>query len=126
MARQRYEYSTVDWTPSSVQSRAVREYLEILDRDESLHRPQKSVSLTDPMAQWTGAKGPADFFYSTNYLIDVDHNVIMDVAPSPSTKKLEVETTETRGLVYHLKDVPGKLLADLGQLPVGGESVIHQ
>lgn len=47
------------------------------------------------MAQWTGAKGPANFFYSTNYLIDIDNNIIMDVQPSPSTKKLEVATTET-------------------------------
>ena len=95
VSRQRYEHSPVDWTPSKVQSRAAKEYLDLLDQDEALHRPQKSVSLTDPMAQWTGAKGPANFFYSTNYLIDVDNNVIMDVEPSPSTKKLEVATTET-------------------------------
>lgn len=95
VARQRYEHSPVDWTPSKRQSRAAKEYLELLDQDEALHRPQKSVSLTDPMAQWTGAKGPANFFYSTNYLIDVDNNVIMDVEASPSTNKLEVDTTHT-------------------------------
>ena len=95
VARQRYEHSPVDWTPSKRQSRAVNEYLDLLDQDEALHRPQKSVSLTDPMAQWTGAKGPANFFYSTNYLIDVDSNVIMDVQASPSTNKLEVDTTHT-------------------------------
>ena len=95
VARQRYEHSPVDWTPSKRQTRATKEYLDLLDKDEALHRPQKSVSLTDPMAQWTGAKGPANFFYSTNYLIDVDNNVIMDVEASPSTKKLEVDTTHT-------------------------------
>lgn len=95
VARQRYEHSPVNWTPDKTQSRAVKEYLALLDQEDSLNRPQKSVSLTDPMCQWTGAKGPADFYYSNNYLIDVDHNVIMDVEASPSTNLLEVGTTRT-------------------------------
>lgn len=95
VARQRAERSPVDWTPSKVQSRAVREYLAVLDQEAALNRPQKNVSLTDPMAQWSGAKGPAEFYYSNNYLIDVEHNVIMDVQASPSTHKLEVATTRT-------------------------------
>jgi len=85
----------VKWTLDKTQSRAVKEYLALLDQEDSLNRPQKSVSLTDPMCQWTGAKGPADFYYSNNYLIDVDHNVIMDVEASPSTNLLEVDTTRT-------------------------------
>jgi hypothetical protein len=40
-------------------------------------------------------KGTSKLFYSTNYLIDVDNNVIMDVQASPSTQKLEVDTTQT-------------------------------
>lgn len=95
VARQRYEHSPVNWTLDKTQSRAVKEYLALLDQEDSLNRPQKSVSLTDPMCQWTGAKGPADFYYSNNYLIDVDHNVIMDVEASPSTNLLEVDTTRT-------------------------------
>lgn len=95
VARQRYEHSPVKWTLDKTQSRAVKEYLALLDQEDSLNRPQKSVSLTDPMCQWTGAKGPADFYYSNNYLIDVDHNVIMDVEASPSTNLLEVDTTRT-------------------------------
>ena len=58
----------------------------MLDQDDALNRTQKSVSLTDPMAQWSGAKGPAYFFYSTNYLIDVDNNIIMDVEPPPANE----------------------------------------
>lgn len=95
VSRQRAEHSPVDWTPSKIQSRAVKEYLEVLDQEANLNRTQKSVSLTDPMAQWSGAKGPAEFYYSTNYLIDVEHNIIMDVEASPSTNKLEVATTRT-------------------------------
>jgi transposase len=95
VSRQRYEHSPIDWRPSKIQNRATKEYLELLDQNEALHRPQKSVSITDPMAQWTGAKGPADFFYSTNYLVDVNNNIIMDVEASPSTRKLEVDTTRT-------------------------------
>ncbi len=95
VSRQRAEPGPVDWTPSKVQSRAVKEYISILDEDAGLNRTQKSVSLTDPMAQWSGAKGTAEFYYSTNYLIDVENNVVMDVEASPSTLKLEVATTKT-------------------------------
>ena len=95
VARQRAEPSPVDWTPAKVQSRAVKEYLAKLDQEADLNRPQKSVSLTDPMAQWSGAKGPAEFYYSTNYLVDTEHGVIMDVEASPSTLSLEVATTRT-------------------------------
>ena len=38
------------------------------------------MSLTDPQARWTCAPGgPAFFAYSTNYLIDVEHGVIVKV-----------------------------------------------
>jgi transposase len=85
----------MDWGPSSTQTRAVREYFEALDENPALRRTQKSISLTDPMAQWTAAKGPAVFSYSTNYIVDVEHGVIMDVEASPSTTQTEVQTTRT-------------------------------
>lgn len=83
----------IDWGPSTTQTRAVREYFDALDEDPWLRRKQKSVSLTDPMAQWTAAKGPAIFAYSTNYMADVEHGVIMDVEASPATNQTEVHTT---------------------------------
>ena len=95
VTRFRSEPSPVDWTPAKVQTRAVKEYLAKLDEEADLNRPQKRVSLTDPMAQWSGAKGRAEFYYSTNYLIDTEHGVIMDVEASPSTLSLEVATTRT-------------------------------
>lgn len=88
-------HAPVDWRPALKQTRAVKEYLDALDEVADLNRPQKRVSTTDPMSQWTGAKSRADYFYSTNYLIDADHTVIMDVEASPSTNSLEVSTTKT-------------------------------
>ena len=45
----------------------------------------KFVSPSDPAAQWTGAlKGHAFFAYATNYLIDLDHAIIVDVEATPA------------------------------------------
>ncbi len=53
-------------------SRAVREYLEGLDAEGRPETMRKSISVTDPAAEWTCAPGgPAFFGYSTNYLVDV-------------------------------------------------------
>ena len=95
VSRQRAEPGPVDWTPSKTQNRAVREYLELLDQDAEFNRKQKSVSLTDPNSQWSAAKGPAEFYYSTNYMVDVGKNIIMDVEASVSTLSSEVATTKT-------------------------------
>jgi hypothetical protein len=46
----------------------------------SHRRPDRTISLTDPAASWTGAPGGAAVYaYSTNYLIDLDAGVIVDV-----------------------------------------------
>ena len=84
-----------DWKPVIKQTRAVKEYFEALDSEPSLNRHQGTISLTDSMAQWTAAKGTANFFYSTNYLVDVKSIVILDVEASPSTHNLEVLTTKS-------------------------------
>jgi hypothetical protein len=56
----------------------------------------KRLSLTDPQARWTAApRGPAFFAYSTNYLIDTEHGVIVDVEPTPAHRTAEVESTKT-------------------------------
>ena len=40
----------------------------------------KRINLTEPAARWTAATREAAFYsYSTNYLIDLDHAVIVDV-----------------------------------------------
>ena len=83
-SRQKMVDGPVDWKPNATQSRAVRDYLDALDNDPSATRTQKKVSTTDPMAQWAGDKGPGQFYYSTNYLIDIEHNIIVDVEPTPA------------------------------------------
>jgi len=74
-------------------SRAVREYLESLDEEAPM---PKNVSLTDPQSRWTAAKGgPAFYAYSTNYLLDIKNNIIMDVEPTPAYRLDEIESTKT-------------------------------
>ncbi|MFT6753393.1 MAG: hypothetical protein ACI9VI_001754 [Candidatus Azotimanducaceae bacterium] len=77
------------------QTRAVREYLELLDQEAEFNRPQKTVSLTDPNSQWNGSKSPAQLYYLTHYMVDVDENIIMEVEASVSTLSLEAATTKT-------------------------------
>lgn len=71
--------------------------------------------MTDPMAQWSGAKGPANFYYSTNYLVDVEEGIIVDVEASPSTIKAEMQTTRTMiertEQTHQIK--PDRLMADV-------------
>ena len=74
--------------------RAVQEYLNTLD-DEAFGAATttkpKFTDHADPASQWTAArKGPAFFAYSTNYLIDTDHSIIVDVDASRSNRTAEV------------------------------------
>lgn len=89
----------VDWEAMAPTRRSVREYLDTLDDAAwgaaSPVKP-KFVSRSDPAAQWTGAhKGHAFFAYSTNYLIDLDQAVIVDVEPSRAIRQAEVGATRT-------------------------------
>jgi hypothetical protein len=78
--------------------RAVREYIEALETGNSpAGKSTRKISPTDPAASYTAAPGgPAFYAYSTNYLIDTDHGIIMDVEPSTANRTPEVETTKTR------------------------------
>lgn len=82
-----------DWPTPNLSTRPVREYLSSLDPDQ---QPAKRISLTDPQARWTAAPGgPAFFAYSTNYLIDVDAGIIVDVEATPAYRPDEVNSTKT-------------------------------
>jgi len=86
---------TADWTQPGRSTRAVREYLEALDAESPTSEP-KNVSLTDPQARWTAATGgPAFYAYSTNYLIDTAHAVILDVEATPAHRTAEVDSAKT-------------------------------
>jgi transposase len=94
------------WDKDTAASRAVREYLDGLEEsnptgDDEGEPPEppsigKNVSLTDPAARWTAAPGgPAFYAYSTNYLIDLDAGIIVDVEATPAHRTQEVESTKT-------------------------------
>lgn len=116
VSRQRAIRSTevIDWGPADKQSRPVREYLDALDIEQTTKTLPKSISLTDPMARWTAAKGPAIFAYSTNIMIDVEHGVIMDVEATPGFRSDEVHSTKT--LLERIEDnyqiKPERLMGD--------------
>lgn len=85
----------INWADPVLSTRAVREYLEALDDEALAETMPKRISLTDPLARWTAAPGgPAFFAYSTNYLIDTAHGVILDVEATPAHRTAEVESTK--------------------------------
>ena len=72
-------------------TQAVTEYLAALEQDGT--SIPKNVSLTDPGARWTAAPGgPAFYAYSTNYLVDVDAGIIVDVEATTALRSDEVES----------------------------------
>jgi transposase len=109
----------IDWTEAQRQKRAVAEYLEALDTEAKEDRPQgdgsddaavletprkrryerkppKVISPSDPCSAWTAkANKRVQFGYGLNYLIDVEHAVIIDVEATPARTYDEVEATKT-------------------------------
>lgn len=85
--------------PAEAAGRAVEEYLAVLD-DAAFGAATpvipKYISLSDPASRWTAAQaGPASFAYCTNYLIDLDHAVIVDVEPSTAVRQGELAACRT-------------------------------
>jgi len=85
--------------PDADARRAVREYLATPDDaafGAASEVKPKFVSPSDPAAQWTGAhKGHAFFAYATNYLIDTENVVILDVEASRAIRQAEVGASRT-------------------------------
>ncbi|WP_417711134.1 transposase [Roseibium aggregatum] len=82
-----------------VGSRAAREYLDTLDDAAfgaaSPSQP-KFVAKSDPAAQWTRAEESRPYFaYATNYLIDTENSVIMDVEATRAIRQAEVGASKT-------------------------------
>lgn len=107
-----------EYQPPKVASRAVREYLEVLDDaafGDATPVTPKRVALTDPAARWTAATRDAAFYaYSTNYLIDLDHAVIVDVEAKTAVRQAEV--TAGRRMIGRTQERfgiwPERLVAD--------------
>src|SRR6202167_1619848 len=72
-----------DGLDPSLTNRAINEYLAVLDDaafGAATEVTPNFISPADPAARWTGAHGGQAFFaYSTNYLIDVENAIIVDV-----------------------------------------------
>ena len=92
-SRQRHHEEDGDWGGGP----AIREYLDGLEEDDTpAVAPSKKVSHSDPQSRWTAAPGgPAFYAYSTNYLIDTDAGIIVDVEATPAHRTLEVQSTRT-------------------------------
>ena len=80
--------------PPEAAGRAVEEYLAVLDDaafGAASEVTPKFISPADPAARWTGAHGGQAFFaYSTNYLIDTENAVIVDVEATTAIRQAEV------------------------------------
>ena len=80
--------------PDEATSHAVREYLAVLDDAAfggATPVAPKQLAVADPASRWTAATRERAFFaYSTNYLIDLDHAVIVDVEATTSVRQAEV------------------------------------
>src|SRR5690348_14180909 len=80
--------------PPEATGRAIDEYLAVLDDaafGAATEVTPKFVSPSDPAARWTGAHGGQAFFaYATNYLIDTDHAIIVDVEATTAIRQAEV------------------------------------
>lgn len=117
--RQRF-HAGDEGLPPELSSRAVEEYLTVLD-DAAFGAATpvvpSRISPVDPASRYTSAHGgQAQFCYATNYLIDVKHAVIVDVEASTAVRQAEV--TAAKRMIERTHDDlglwPRKLIADTG------------
>lgn len=107
-----------DWSVPEQISHATQEYLDTLDDaafGASTPVQPKSISPADPAARYTGANGDRPFFaYSTNYLVDLDNAVIVDVDATAPIRQAEVQIT--KDMILRTRErfglYPEKLVAD--------------
>lgn len=100
------------WPETEKLTRPVSEYLAALDqaaaeaaKTEAADNhmppgnppaPSKFTSLTDPIAAWTNkGQRKVGFAYGTNYLIDLQQAIIVDVEATPARWSAEVAATKT-------------------------------
>lgn len=85
--------------PPELSSRAIDEYLSVLDDaafGAATEVTPKFLSPADPASRWTAAHGGQAYFaYCANYLIDLDHAVIVDVEATTAIRQAEVMAAKT-------------------------------
>ena len=107
----------IDWSVPERQTRAVAEFLGAPDDEDpdADRKVPKVISPVDPCSAWTAkANKRVQFGYGLNYLIDIEHAVIVDVEATPArtydevaaTKMMIERTEQTLGLR------PDRLAAD--------------
>jgi transposase len=106
----------LDWSDAQRQKRAVAEYLAGLETEAQIQeggdgrdggsdgkptakpdrKQPKVISPSDPSSAWTAkANKRVQFGYGVNYLIDVEHAIIVDVEATPARTYDEVASTKT-------------------------------
>jgi transposase len=88
----------IDWSLPERQTRAAEEFLAGLDDEDpdADRKLPKVISPVDPCSAWTAkANKRVQFGYGLNYMIDVEHAVIVDVEATPARTYDEVKCTET-------------------------------
>ena len=89
------------WSRKDQVQRPVTDYLDKLaDADGAAQpgpkkKPPKYISETDPEAAWSLKDGPGRFSYETNYLVDTDHGIIVDVEATPARLSQEIVAAKT-------------------------------
>ncbi len=95
----RIDGAEIDWSEKQLARRAIREYVEALESENTPINPKrapKALSPTDPCAAWTTrGRHKVMFGYSLNYLMDMENAVVLDVEATPSRISKEVDATET-------------------------------
>jgi transposase len=106
--------------PPDVVSRAVEEYLAVLDDaafGAATELTPKFIAPADPAARWIAPHGgPAFFAYSANYLIDTENAIIIDVEATTAIRQAEV--LAAKRMIERALDgcdlYPEKLIGDTG------------
>lgn len=106
------------WSAPEAATRAIQEYLDTLDDaafGAATPVKPKTLSPSDPAARFTGANGDRAFFaYSTNYLVDLDNAIIVDVEATAPIRQAEVGIVQD--MILRTRDrfdlYPEKLVAD--------------
>ncbi len=109
-----------DWSAEDHACRATSEYLDTLDDvafGAATPVQPKYLSPVNPAARWSAAdRGKAHFLYSTNYLVDLDHAVIVDVETTAPIR--QAENRAARDMIERVMDrfglYPERLVDDTG------------
>ena len=89
------------WSHKDQVQRPVANYLAKLANTDGAvppgpkKKPPKYLSETDPEAAWSLKDGPGRFSYETNYLVDTDHGIIVDVEATPARLSQEIVAAKT-------------------------------